>query len=52
VPDPPGAASRLNRRFGMPPYAIAPGASGVDFEALEQAVLTMWETHGPRPDAE
>jgi hypothetical protein len=48
VPDPPSRAVRLNRRFNMPPYAIAPGTSGVNFDALADAVVTLWEAHrGP-----
>lgn len=44
VPDPPGRAARLNRRFNMSPYALAPGTSGVDFNALADAVFALWET--------
>ncbi|MFN3911984.1 hypothetical protein [Hyphomonas sp.] len=45
VPDPPGRAARLNRRFNMPPYALAPGTSGVDFNALADVVFDLWEAH-------
>jgi hypothetical protein len=45
VPDPPGRAARLNRRFNMPPYAVAPGTSGVDFNALADVIFDLWETH-------
>lgn len=45
VPDPPGHAARLNRRFNMPPYALAPGTSGVDFNALADVIFDLWETH-------
>lgn len=38
-------AARLNRRFNMPPYALAPGTSGVDFNALADSVFALWETH-------
>lgn len=48
VPDPPSRAARLNRRFNMPPYAIAPGASGVNFDALAEAVVDLWEANGGR----
>lgn len=48
VPDPPGRAAGLNRRFKMPPYAIAPGTSGVNFEALANTIVYLWEAHrGP-----
>ncbi len=46
VPDPPGAAARFNRRFNMPPYAIAQGTSGVNFGALAETVVNLWEAHG------
>lgn len=47
VPGPEGFASGLNRRMGLPPYAITPGASGVDFDALANCALTFWEAHHP-----
>lgn len=48
VPDPPGHLSSLNRRFGMPPYAISPGASGVAIEPLAEQVFAFWEArNGP-----
>lgn len=47
VPDPEGLASGLNRRTGLPPYAITPGASGVEFDALANCALTFWEAHHP-----
>lgn len=46
--DPPGFAARFNRRFRMPPYAIAPGTSGVDFNSFADTIVEFWEAHrGP-----
>lgn len=50
VPDPPGAASALNRRFNMPPYALTPGTSGVNFNALADLAGDLWEA-GRNPEA-
>ena len=50
VPDPPGAASALNRRFNMPPYALTTGTSGVDFNALTELAADLWEA-GRNPEA-
>lgn len=48
VPDPPGHLSSLNRRFGLPPYAISPGASGIAIEPLAEQVFAFWEARkGP-----
>lgn len=47
VPDPEGWASGLNRRMRLPPYAITPGASGVDFDALAHCAQAFWEAHHP-----
>jgi hypothetical protein len=48
VPDPPGFAARANRRLRMPPYAIAPGTSGVDFNSLADTIVGFWEAYrGP-----
>ncbi len=48
VPDPPGHLSSLNRRFGLPPYAISPGASGIAIEPLAEQVFAFWEArNGP-----
>jgi hypothetical protein len=48
VPDPPGHLSSLNRRFGLPPYAISPGTSGIAFEPLADQVFALWEArNGP-----
>ena len=49
VPDPVGRLSRLNRRFGMPPYAIAAGTSGVDFDALADQVYVLWQARANAP---
>lgn len=43
IPDPPGYMSGLNRRFGLPPYAISPGTSGIAFEPLANKVFALWE---------
>ncbi len=43
VPDPPGHLSSFNRRFGLPPYTISPGASGIAVEPLAEQVLAFWE---------
>ena len=48
VPDPPGKRTGLNRRFGMPPYAMTSGASGIAFEPLAETVFSLWEARmGP-----
>lgn len=41
VPDPRGILSRINRKFGMPPYSIAPFTNGVDIPSLAELIHDM-----------